>query len=127
MKRGIFFLSILVFVFLINNSVAQQNATMVVEANILADKTVETISIEVSDYVFLGNVSKGEKSEDFKIEINNTGTVNITITPQLKNPSNVIFRNLFFKDRTGDNRSEFYKIGDYSFDIGFNYMFGTKL
>ncbi|MFA5020100.1 MAG: hypothetical protein WC533_03290 [Candidatus Pacearchaeota archaeon] len=100
---------------------AQQNETMVVEANIFAKETeADIISIEVPDYIFIGNVSEGEKTsydDLIKVYVNNTGNVNITITPQLSEPREEIFSNLWFQSRKTGNSSQEYRIGDYSFDI----------
>lgn len=112
-----------VLVIIILNCVADrvlagQNETMVVEANIFADPVLEdVISIEVPDYVFLGNVSRGEKTEKIRINVNNTGTVNITVTPELNNPLDKIFSNIYCQSRQTGNYSTIYKIGSYSFDI----------
>src|SRR3989344_7912271 len=86
-KRALFILILLSALFSFYVS-AGQNETMTVEANIFAEEIYQDIiSIEVPDYIFLGNVSKGEETEKAKIYVNNTGNVNVTITPQLKDLS----------------------------------------
>ncbi len=100
------------------------NETMIVEANILGFANVTEIpevSIEVPDYIFLGNVTRDEPVSDNKrIDINNTGKVNITVTPQLKDPDEEIFSYLFFRTRQSSSNPELntlYRIGEYSLNI----------
>lgn len=100
------------------NADSNANDTMVVEVNLLgfgnASETPE-VGIEVSDHVNLGNVSKNNLVSDYvKVDINNTGKVNINVTPQLSDPDEEIFKYLFFKRILSD---EWQKIGDYSLSI----------
>jgi len=72
--------------------------TMTVEANILAgtgglDETI--IRVEVPDYLFFGNVTNGAKSGELKVYVNNTGNVDITVTPELVDESEEIFSYLY--------------------------------
>ena len=78
-------------------------------------KFKKAVPIEVPDYIFLGNVSKGEETDKAKIYVNNTGNVNVTITPQLKDLSDEIFRNLYFQNRQTGNNSAIRRIGNYNF------------
>ena len=106
---------------------AAQNETMIVEADIYAEVIPEdVISIEVPDYVFLGEVNESEESDKAKIYVNNTGTVNVTITPQLVNQGNKIFQNLYFQNRMRGNNSVIFKIGDYSLNIAKPSSIGGK-
>jgi hypothetical protein len=101
--------------------------TMTVEANIFAGSpaggNVSVVRVEVPDYLFFGNVSNGGKSEELKVYVNNTGNVDIVVTPRLTNSSEDIFSNLYFrstKTRTVNGTSinvNFTKIGDFSFNI----------
>ena len=66
MKEGgkAIFLLIAVLAIIIFNSffiLAEQNETMTVEINLIANQVSQMISIEVPDHIFLGNVTKGEK------------------------------------------------------------------
>ena len=116
-KRALFILILLSALFSFYVS-AGQNETMTVEANIFAEEIYQDIiSIEVPDYIFLGNVSKGEETDKAKIYVNNTGNVNVTITPQLKDLSDEIFRNLYFQNRQTGNNSAIRRIGNYNFNI----------
>lgn len=101
--------------------------TMTVEANILtgtesgANGTI--VRVEVPDYLFFGNVSKGGKSEELKVYVNNTGNVDITVMPRLVNSSEEIFSYLYFrktKTKTVNGTSmdvNFTRIGDFSFNV----------
>ncbi len=99
----------------VSGVLASQNDTMIVEVDILSSTSVDAVSIEVPDHVFLGNVTKGKKTDEFQVYVNNTGTVNITVTPTLASNDD-IFSNLYFWYRqTSDWPKQ--KIGDFSFNI----------
>lgn len=104
---------IIMFLSLITFAGAGQSEEMTVEANIFAN--IETVSIQIPDYVFLGNVTKGESTNKMRIEINNTGNTDITVTPSVKNSSEVIFNYLYFGTAACANSCE--KIGNYSINI----------
>jgi len=125
MKKVISLLTVLLTTILFSYPVlAEQNETMTVEVNIIAEFIPEDIiSIEVPDYVFLGSVNEGDSTDNAKIYVNNSGTVDITITPQLANPNDEIFQNLYFKNTLAGNKS---KIGDYSFNIAKPSTLGGK-
>ena len=103
------------------------NETMVVEANIIGfaneSANVTEVSIEVPDYIFLGDVTPGDPvSEEVGIYINNTGKVNVRISPELKDSDEEIFKYLYFRKQqsTSTNNTDlvtFKKIGDYYLDI----------
>lgn len=105
-------------IFFIWGVFAAQNETMAVEVNIFAQYTPEdTISIEVPDFIFLGDVNEGDSTIKSRIYVNNTGTVDVTITPRLADSGDEIFQNLYFQNRQSGNNSQIYRIGDYSFSI----------
>lgn len=95
------------------------------EANILSNATEEAIlSLEVPDYIFLGNVTIGEKSSETTISINNTGNVDLLITPELVNSGEDIFSYLYFRSQktqtingTSGIPVPFEKIGLFSFSV----------
>ena len=98
------------------------NDIMTVSANILnstGPSTFSGIRIQVPDYLFLGNLSSNGKSDEVKIYVNNTGNVNVTVTPQLVDPEDEIFSNLYFREtKTKDGKSvPFTRIGDFHFTI----------
>jgi hypothetical protein len=108
----------LVFFNLISIIYAAQNDTMVVEVNVLAPEIPSnTVSIEVPDYLFMDNISVGESTDKFRVEVNNSGNVDIIITPLLQDPDDEIFSNLWFQNRKTGNNSQEYAIGEYSFNI----------
>lgn len=79
------------------------------------------MSVSAPDAVFLGNVSKGaESARSGKIYINNTGTVNVTVTPLLVS-ADPIFSYLYFQRRVADS---FKRIGNFSFNISAASTFG---
>ena len=104
----------LLIIFIFNNqyliTAKNQNDTMIVEANILE----QVASVDVSDYFFFGNITKGYKSDNIKVNVNNTGTTDIKITPLLANSSEIIFSYLYFQRRTTDS---YKKIGNFSMNI----------
>ena len=95
---------------------AEQNETMAVEINLISNQASQMISIEVPDHVFLGNVTKGDKTDKHRVDVNNTGNVDIIITPLLKETSDGIFSNLYFQSKQS-NSSPISNIGEYSFNI----------
>ena len=101
-----------------------ENATMTVKVDLVGFGTSEgEISIWVPDEIDLGEVTKNDLVSNEKgIWINNTGTVDIKVTPQLVDPEEEIFSYLYFRKQqsTKTNNTDlitFYKIGDYSLNI----------
>lgn len=118
MYKKISFLIFLATFLLIASVTAEQNASTTVEANILTSGgSLDQISIEVPDHIFLGNVTQGDATDKTKVYVNNTGTVAVTITPRLVDGTNNIFENLFFQLRQTGNSSRVYQIGDYHLNI----------
>jgi len=116
----IFTIFLAVFVFQFSVVFGEQNDTMILAADILPYVTnVTTVSIEVPDYVFFGNLTKGGFSEEIKVTVNNTGTVNVIVTPELTNSSEKIFNNTYFRTRktSGGIAVPFTKLGDFNFRI----------
>ncbi|MBS3071703.1 hypothetical protein J4408_01800 [Candidatus Pacearchaeota archaeon] len=113
MKRefviGFVFLVFVLFVYMASGS-----ELMTVEADIFVPGDV--VSIEVPDSIYLGNVTYGFESatDEYKIFVNNTGTVNATITPMLINSSEQIFSHLYFGRILSDN---FERIGNWSLEL----------
>ena len=85
--------------------------TMTVSANILRS---EFIGIEVPDTLYFGDVQTGEKSDTLNLYINNTGNIDITVTPELTNDTEEIFSYLFFQRVQSDTPVQ---IGSFSVDI----------
>ena len=79
---------------------------------------VANVSLQVPNYVYIGNVTVGEKQANptsaNKIYINNTGNVDIRITPLLHNSSEQIFSYLYFSTTT---TGPYQRIGNFSFVI----------
>jgi len=126
-KIGIFFIvaffSAILSLFIPASFVsAESNDTMIVEADIFAD----IISIEVPDYIFLGSLTNDGVSKKSRVDVNNTGTVAIRVTPYLKNGPDEIFDNLFFQNRQSGNNSIVYGIGEYGFSIDAPSSAGAK-
>jgi len=83
------------------------------EVNIFAPPE-PIIRIQVPDFVFFGNVSKGKISDRPKIDINNTGNVDVIVKPQLLNSSETIFSHTKFSELAA---GPFIRIGDFSMII----------
>lgn len=119
MKRGFVLLAIvcsICFIWL----VSADNNRMTLEANIMPSVSNESIvSIEVPNYLFFGNITKGQKSNETKITVNNTGTVDVTVTPHLLDSTEKIFNYTYFRLRktSGGNEVPFTKIGQFNFNI----------
>ena len=91
-------------------SVDIYNDTLIVKVNLLE----QVASVDVTPSIHFGNLTKGYSTNDSKIDINNTGTADITVTPLLNNASEKIFKNLYFHRRASDS----YKIiGSFSMNI----------
>ena len=101
------------------------NATMTVEVDLVGFNATSAggISIWVPDEIDLGQVTKTKLTSSEKgIWINNTGTVDIRVTPELKDSDEEIFKYLYFRKQqsTSTNNTDliiFKKIGDYHLDI----------
>lgn len=114
--KALSFLVLLISLFVsISYVSAAQNETMTVEVNVVVEE--EIVSIEVPDYLFMENISAGESTDKFRIDVNNTGNVDISVTPLLQDSNEEIFSYLYFQNRQSGNYSQEYLIGNYSFDI----------
>jgi hypothetical protein len=104
-------------------SAEDANNTMIVQANIIGFRnnvSYEGIAIQVPDFIDLGNVTNEEPvSKELKININNTGTVGIIVTPELSDPNEGIFSYLFFRTHmtSGGVQVPYNQIGNYSLEI----------
>jgi hypothetical protein len=124
-ERKIFYAFFAIVLILNLNGLAfASNNTMTVQANILGFRnnfSQEGIGIQVPDFINIGDVTKENPvSVEFKVEINNTGTVNITVNPELSDSNEGIFSYLFFRTRktsVDPNLTVFKKIGEYSLYI----------
>lgn len=102
------------------------SAVDVMEASVDIYVPQEVVSIEIPDYVYLGNLTYGfdVETERVRIDINNTGTVNVSIQPLLMEEDVTgIFENLKFARRLNDG---FSLIGAWFLDIGAPDSFGGK-
>ena len=93
----------------------------VIAGNVMTAETdiyvpAEIVSIEVQDYVYLGNITVGENSETEKVKvyINNTGNVGVVVTPQLVDSNEDLFDNIYFARIT---TVPYEKIGSWSINI----------
>jgi hypothetical protein len=96
---------------------------MTVEAN-FTGYSGGTFSIQVPDYIFLGEVSPETPfTETSKtIRINNTGSANAIVTPELASNSPEVFNYLYFRKQKSTSTNdtsliEFHKIGEYSINV----------
>lgn len=113
------------FYFYLDNVSAETNLssndTMTVEVDLVEfTPPISIIGIEVPDYVSLVNLSKKTMlSEEVKVTVNNTGNVNVTLTPLLKDSNEKIFDYLYFRMRKTSNGTTVKqeKIGNWSLMI----------
>ena len=99
---------------------AANNATINMEANILAnpENNEPEISIDVSpNSINFGDIELGQESNAIRVNITNMGSVAINVVPQLSNGNNNIFENLYFQKRKTGNSSTEYQIGDFTLNI----------
>lgn len=110
-----------ILLFLSQSTLGNEIAT--VEADILEDGSSSnqsgTISIQVPDFIDLENLTESGASEELQIYMNNTGTIAITVTPQLVNYTDNIFQNLYFREfkTSGGNPVTPRQIGNWSVNI----------
>tara|TARA_Y100000310_G_C20647268_1_gene797353 strand:- start:950 stop:1423 length:474 start_codon:yes stop_codon:yes gene_type:complete len=97
MIRSVLFLGILILLVV---AVGADDEILQVEVDIFVPGDI--VSIEMDNFVDLGNVTLGfdEVSERVRVNINNTGTVNVTVTPDLVDKSDAILQHLYFARRT---------------------------
>lgn len=80
------------------------------EVNILSP----VVSIEVPERVSFGEISPGYSTNHVRMDINNTGTTAVRVTPRLVDSNEKIFQHLYFSKRT---TQPFQKIGDFNLDL----------
>lgn len=97
---------------------------MTVEADIIDTGTPDDpngtrISIQVPDFIDLGEVDEDGISDEPKIYMNNTGEVSITVTPQLIDYTDDVFENLYFRElkTSGGVAVTPRRIGEWSMNI----------
>lgn len=98
---------------------AAYGATMRVQADILSvPDDNDIIRISVPDFVDLGNVTLYDQSEEVRLWVNNTGTVDIIVEPILLNESDSVFSHLYFRAQKTSNGSSVPRrqIGDFTFE-----------
>ncbi|VVB78813.1 Uncharacterised protein [uncultured archaeon] len=137
MKRVVFEYTIVIISFLailgitlffslnLVNAESSSNMTMKVKVDLTGFNSSSTgeISIWVPDSIDLGEVDKTDLvSDEVGIYINNTGGIDIRVTPELKDSEEEIFKYLYFRKQksTSTNNTDlvsFKKIGDYYLDI----------
>lgn len=92
---------------------AVHNDVSTFEVNIIGPPE-PIIKISVPDNVFFGDLENGQQSDNVRINITNTGTVGVIITPQLIDKSEKIFNFTYFARRT---TNPFQKVGNFNFNI----------
>jgi len=92
---------------------AADDEVMTVEANIFASG-VTIVSIEVPDYIFFGNLTRGECSDVEYFKINNTGNVDVVVSPELEDSSEKIFSYLYFSKYSPTNYTRILPYGGFS-------------
>ena len=120
-KSFLIFASLLILIMLFYFA-SGLNDTMIVETNIFANGSSgnsTVIRVEVPDYLFFGNVTNFGESEELIVYVNNTGNVNIRVTPDIVNQSEMIFRNLYLRKFKTSNGTavNFSRIGTFSFNV----------
>jgi hypothetical protein len=83
---------------------------LTLESNILKS----TASVSVPDKIVIGDVAKGYSVRSDKVYINNTGNIDISVTPQLVNTTEIFYNYLYFSTTA---TSGFKSFGNFSFNI----------
>ena len=103
------------------NAETSENDTMTVEVDLVDFTTpLEFVGVQIPDHVYIGNLSKKDMvSEEIGIYINNTGNVDITVTPELKDSNEKIFSYLYFRFQKTVNKTDVKqeRIGNWSLAI----------
>ena len=115
MKRGAIFvffglislLGVLTFVNAVNTDVSS------FEVDVFGP-SAPVIRIVVPDSIFFGNVSKGKESSRVRVDINNTGNVDVIVMPRLIDQFEEIFNYTYFTRRTTE---PYQKIGEFSYNL----------
>jgi len=112
MKReiGLFIFAILLGVIIVS---ASHSDISTFEVNVLGPPP-PIIKIQVPDFVFFGNVSSGEESERMRVDVNNTGNIDVVITPRLVDLNEEIFNHTYFTRRVSE---PYQKIGAFSLNL----------
>ena len=111
---GVFLTSLILSVAVFVGAEENYTATSIVQANITKAEIIPDIRIQVPDKIDFRNVSLGDASNELKVYINNTGTKNIMVTPQLADKNDEIFSNLYFKRILSE---PLFKVGEYTHNI----------
>jgi len=84
------------FIMIFSLSLVNSDDIMVVEANFQG--YAERISIEVPDYLYLGEVTRDNPvSEEINIKVNDTGNIDAMVIPTLSSDSPEVFNYLYFR------------------------------
>ncbi len=121
LKRGILIVFLAALILSIGFVFISADDEMTVEAKFVGYGT-QFIGIEVPDYISLGEVNKDDPFSDEKnIRINNTGTINVKVTPELASGSPAVFDYTYFRKQktstTDPSLNVSHKIGEYNIDI----------
>lgn len=109
-KRGIVIIFLIGIILLGLFFIRAQNE-MIVSANFVGYGPETIISIQVPDYIDLGNISRDNPwNESEKFRVNNTGNIDFNITISISENSSKVFDYLYIKkygDSTRKNISDF--------------------
>ncbi len=127
LKRGILIVFLAALILSIGFIFISADNEMIVEANFVGYGT-QFISIIVPDYIYLGEVSKGDPSvESSKFYINNTGTIDVKITANISGNVSEVFNYLHLRKfgnstqiKINDFETEIFSDDDKSFYVGIN-------
>ena len=94
---------------------AADDEVMTVEANIMS--SIKIVSIQVPDYIFFGNLTRGECSGVKNFKINNTGNVDLVVSPEIEYSSEKIFSYLYFSKYSPTNYLRIVPYGNFSVEV----------
>lgn len=73
-----------------------------------------TVGIDVTSFADFGNLTVGSSTDKIRVNITNTGNVNVIVTPQLIDGGEEIFSYLYFARRTTE---PYKRIGSFSMNV----------
>lgn len=90
--------------------------TIKVEANIMSQDSYLMIDVD-NDSIHFGNLSRGQVSSAHKICVNNTGTEDAVVTPELSDDYDGLIFDYIYVKRYGDSDSTYKPIGQFNATI----------
>lgn len=113
MKKACFYFVFCIFFLMMLFGFVEADNILTIKANVFAP----VVSVDVSDNIFVGNVTKGyEIRSSGEFDIVNTGTTNISISAEIKDSDNATISEFIYFSRTTTSSKE--KISNFNTILG---------